>query len=959
VPSRHQDASACAAVKKAQAGLAHRRPGRGSSGLGCAGYVVTLRTRTLVTIGVTLVGLMGALYLISQIVVVGGFADQEKLDAQREVARVIGALDDDLSHLQGTVADWATWDDTYNYVNTGDERYHTSNLLGDVPMSSNDLSLMAFVSSWGEIVFVKWYDRGTATSGPVPAGLGEHLAPGKPLSTHTSPNSRISGLILLPEGPLTVVSMPILRSDGSGPAAGALVMGRMLDTHELTALSQTTLISLTAYRVDAPNLPRDFAEVMPTLSAPRQVAVQPLNDGKLGGYTMLADIYGKPAVLLRAELPRSTLARGQGTVQLFMVGMVLVGLVFGLVVLALLERLVMARLLRLSAGVESIAQTRKPDARVEEAGGDELGGLARDINRMLDALAESSERSRQSEARFQAVFKTALDPFMVFDDSGKIVEANPAACKLLGLDEQLVLGHTFGHFLPEPSKAAVQELWEKTLAEGGGWGETHIMMADGQHRDIEFYTRPNVLPGNHFVAVRDVTDRKLLEGRLEYQAFHDSLTGLPNRTLFLQRLSNAVERSRRGHGMVALLFLDLDDFKVINDSLGHKAGDRLLMSVSERLLTCLRPGDMVARLGGDEFTVLVDSLNDVRDAQRVAGRIVESFKRPFGLDGQQVFISTSIGIALSVTGSERPDDLLRNADVAMYDAKQRGKSRYAIFDQSMNVRAWKRLQTEIDLRRALDKGEFVVYYQPVVRLDTRGVIEVEALVRWQHPQRGLVPPAEFIPVAEETGLIVDLGLWVLDQSCKQMRQWQKSLGESAPAAMGVNLSARQFKDPALVTDIRRVLRDSGLDARCLNLEITESVGMDDPDSAGVVLSALRDMGVSLTLDDFGTGYSALSHLRRFPINGLKIDGSFVRDMGVRAEDTAIVHALVAFARTLKLKVAAEGVETAEQAAYLHAIGCDRGQGYYFARPVGPAQMEVFLKAGKLPLEVMEPALRTG
>jgi EAL domain-containing protein (putative c-di-GMP-specific phosphodiesterase class I) len=239
------------------------------------------------------------------------------------------------------------------------------------------------------------------------------------------------------------------------------------------------------------------------------------------------------------------------------------------------------------------------------------------------------------------------------------------------------------------------------------------------------------------------------------------------------------------------------------------------------------------------------------------------------------------------------------------------------------------------------------------------VAEVEALVRWQHPRRGLVPPIEFIPVAEETGLIVDLGLWVLRQSLRQMRDWQKRLGDAAPAAIGVNRSARQFKDPSLVEDVGRAIHDSGLDPRCLNLEITESVGMDDADSAGVVLRALRDMGVRLTLDDFGTGYSALSHLRHFPINGLKIDGSFISGLGVRTEDTAIVHAMVAFARTLKLNVAAEGVETAEQAAYLHSIGCDRGQGYYFARPVGPVQMERFLRAASLPAEVTEPALRTG
>jgi diguanylate cyclase (GGDEF)-like protein/PAS domain S-box-containing protein len=899
---------------------------------------------------VTLFGLMGALYLISQVIVVGGFAEQEKQDARRDVARVMGAMEDEMGSLAGTASDWAAGDGIYRYVTTGDPGY-TSNLVDSTAMVYNNLSLVALVNARGETVFVRWYDRRTGSSAPAPAGLGEHLAPGKPLSTHMSPNSQLTGLVLLPVGPLSVASMPILNGDGSGPVAGALVVGRMLDTQELARLSKTTLISLTAYEVDNPNLPTDFAAALPSLAVPRDVAVLPIDDLRLGGYTMLEDIYGKPAVLLRAEIPRATLAKGQDTVQLFMAGMILVGLVFGVVVLALLERLVMARLLRLSAGVERIAQTRKADARVEAAGDDELARLGRDINRMLEALAESSERSRRSEERFQAVFKTALDPFMVFDDAGTIVEANPAACTLLGLSEQAVLGRKFGDFLPEPSNNAMQEQLRRTLKQGGGWGTSHVMFPDGQHHDIEFYIRPNVLPGNHFVAVRDVTDRKLLEGRLEYQAFHDSLTGLPNRTLFLQRLSNAIERTRQGSDMVGLLFLDLDDFKVINDSLGHKAGDRLLMGVCERLLACLRPGDMVARLGGDEFTVLLDNLTEVGDAENVAARVVEAVKRPFNLDRQQVFISTSIGIAVSVTGTERPDDLLRNADVAMYEAKHRGKSRYALFDQSMNVRAWKRLQTEIDMRRALDTGEFVVYYQPIVRLDTRRVTEVEALVRWQHPQRGLVPPSEFIPVAEETGLIVDLGRWVLDESCRQMREWQRRLGPVAPTAIGVNLSVGQFKDPDLLTDVARVLRDTRLNTRCLNLEITESVAMDDPDAAGELLRALRDTGARITLDDFGTGYSALSYLRRFPINGLKVDRSFVRDIGVHGEDSPIVHALVAFAQTLNLKVTAEGVETPEQAAYLESIGCDHGQGYYFARPASAAQVELLFRAGRLPAEL--------
>ena len=458
------------------------------------------------------------------------------------------------------------------------------------------------------------------------------------------------------------------------------------------------------------------------------------------------------------------------------------------------------------------------------------------------------------------------------------------------------------------------------------------------------------------VAMHDITERKAFEEQLAHQAFHDPLTGLPNRTLFMERLGHALVRSRRGPGSVAVLFLDLDNFKVINDSLGHKVGDQLLIMVSQRLRGCVRPEDTVARLGGDEFTIMVEDIESLGDASLVAERIEEQLRAPFvlggrdslrtsSLSGRELFVSTSIGIAMQSLAHEHPDDLLRNADIAMYEAKGRGRARYTVFEPKMKARASEHLRVETELRRAIEREEFRVYYQPIVDLRTGRIAGVEALLRWQHPDRGLVPPLEFIPLAEETGLIVPIGQLVLEEACRQVCKWRDLYpgkpGEE-PLTVSVNLSVRQFGHPGLIEDIARVLRETGLDPRHLKLEITESIGAEDSGDAVATLNRLREMGIGLALDDFGTGYSALSYLKRFPITNLKLDRSFVAGLGQDAEDTAIVHAVIAFAKALGLSVTAEGIETVEQLADLQSLSCEQGQGYYFSKPLPSEAMDALL-----------------
>jgi diguanylate cyclase (GGDEF)-like protein len=423
--------------------------------------------------------------------------------------------------------------------------------------------------------------------------------------------------------------------------------------------------------------------------------------------------------------------------------------------------------------------------------------------------------------------------------------------------------------------------------------------------------------------------------RSRHDALHDSLTGLPNRALFLDRLRQCIERKDREKRLDAVLFMDLDSFKVINDSLGHKAGDELLIEVARRLESCLRSRDTAARLGGDEFTVLLEEIDDPGDAVRVAQRIANGLRAPFVLGEHEVFMTTSIGIAMNATAEALPDDVMRDADVAMYEAKSEGKARFKVFNEDMYEKALRRLELENELRRAIEGGELRVHYQPKIFLENGSIVGMEALVRWEHPQRGLVPPNEFIPLAEETDLIHPLGKRVLEEACERAREWQILYPHVSDLVMSVNISAKQFQNPDLVGDLARILRASGLAPQHLQLEITESVVTEDMSLATRVMRKLKELGVQLAIDDFGKGYSSLTSLKQFPLDDLKIDRSFVEDVGKSAQDAAIAKLVIDLAHVVGMHAVGEGVETSEQLSQLQNMGCDVVQGYYFYRPLTP------------------------
>ncbi|HEU0054262.1 MAG TPA: EAL domain-containing protein, partial [Longimicrobium sp.] len=443
--------------------------------------------------------------------------------------------------------------------------------------------------------------------------------------------------------------------------------------------------------------------------------------------------------------------------------------------------------------------------------------------------------------------------------------------------------------------------------------------------------------------IHDISERKRVEEALAYGALHDALTGLANRALFLDRLGQARERVRRGERPFAVLFLDLDRFKVVNDSLGHGVGDRMLVDIAARLERLLRPGDTLARFGGDEFTLLLGEVSSPIEATHFAERVLDALSAPFLLDRHEVFTSASVGIAVSGAGHDDPEELLRNADAALSRAKVLGKNRYEVFDRRMHAEAMSRLQLETDLRRALERGELALHYQPVVALETGRVAGFEALLRWRHPERGMVPPGAFVTVAEEMGLIHPLGRWVIEEACGAARRWSAYDGAmDGGLRVSVNLSAAQFSQADMVEHVERAVRESGVRPGVLHFEITESVILEHAAPAQEMLSRLRELGVALCMDDFGTGYSSLGYLHRFPIDELKIDRSFVARMDTDARNAQLVQAIVALARNLGVRVVAEGVETPEQLAALRALGCDYGQGYLFSRPLPEADADALL-----------------
>lgn len=575
------------------------------------------------------------------------------------------------------------------------------------------------------------------------------------------------------------------------------------------------------------------------------------------------------------------------------------------------------------------------DAPVYGGEGEMIGivGVSTDIT----GRKRTEESLVRSEERLRNILETQPDCVEVLDGEGRILEMNPAGLEMIEADSlEQVRGLRVDRIVTSEHRDAFGALAEKVLRRGEpGTLEFEIIGLKGTRRWLEIHAVP-LRSGrgetNEFLGLtRDITARKALKERLAHQAFHDPLTGLANWALFVDRLDHALARISRRDTDVAVLFAGLDNFETINDRFGHETGDRLLVSIAERLESCLRQEDTLARFGGDEFVILLEDVESPVDAARVAERIAGEIRKPFSLEEREVFISASIGIRLSGFEAASPEEMIRNADTAMYRAKMRGSGGYAIFEPDVHDRVLKRLELESDLRRAIEQEQFGLHYQPLVDLRSGGIVGVEALARWEHPERGLIGPKEFIPTAEETGLIVPLGRWVLEEACRQARAWQSEFG---PLKMSVNFSLRQFQHPGLVEEVAETMRRAELESASLSLEITESVAMRETEQTVSMLRRLKELGLRLAIDDFGTGHTSLSYLiRQFRMDVLKIDRSFISKLTEDPEYEAIISGFIGLAKSLNLEVVAEGIETAGQYDLLRSMGCDTGQGFLFSKPL--------------------------
>jgi diguanylate cyclase (GGDEF)-like protein/PAS domain S-box-containing protein len=569
-----------------------------------------------------------------------------------------------------------------------------------------------------------------------------------------------------------------------------------------------------------------------------------------------------------------------------------------------------------------------------------LAALATEVSLALESAALTEEvHRRTSEARFGSLVQHASDLITVLDASGLVVYQSPSIERVLGYSPDELVGTSFIRLLQPGEEGRLPHVLADPAAHAAAGTEAlecSLRHKDGEVRQFEvLYTDLLDDENVHGVVLnsRDVSERKVFEEQLAHQAFHDPVTNLANRALFVERVRHAVPRARREGSRLAVIFMDLDDFKTINDSLGHAAGDAVLLEIAKRLDGNIRPSDTAARFGGDEFAVLLEDVGSAQDAADTAERVLESLAVPLRLEGKELFVRCSLGISIAEGESAAgADELIRNADAAMYIAKRDGKGGYRLFEPAMHEGVLERLELRADLQRAMTAGQLELYYQPLVHLSDGGATGVEALLRWHHPERGMLGPDTFIPLAEEMGLIVPIGRWVLREACRQARQMQMLLPAEPPLSMSVNLSVKQLQHSDIAADVRDALAESGLAAGSLTLEITETVLMTDTDLAVQRLEELKSLGVRLAMDDFGTGYSSLSYLSRFPVDILKMDRSFLRD-GASPTTSALASAVIALGATLELEIVAEGIEYPEQWTGLRELGCGSGQGFLFAHPM--------------------------
>ncbi len=904
---------------------------------------MTVRAKTLLVIGITLIGLISLLFAVSNAILLSSLQQLERAQTLRELRHIRMAIQEDQTNLQNLAGAWAILDDTCDFVDN--PRGHAAPVNTSLAsLANNELDLIAYCDTRGKLIYSRAFDRQRWKDQPASKSFANHLAEHGTQMLATSPPGH-SGIILLSDGPLLLAAYPIISETPRKRTHGTLFLGRFLTKVHLNRLVGPTQLNHEMRLFDDPALPDYFASAMVAISNGNTFFTHPITDSSIAGYIGLRDFDGAPALIIRVLFPRDLYNQGVNGMRYFLLSLLAVGGVFSVMVILLLERIVLLPLKRLSANVSGIGASGNLSARLAEAGKDELARLAGTVNGMLASLESSQEELRakealrKSEERYRNLVELSPDAVFIMHE-GQFVFTNAAGLALIGAQHA-------DEILGQPLQSVIhpdhREMFTRRIshfAPGQEWPlmEEQFLRHDGSVADVEITAVPFIYQDSTAtqIVARDITDRKRDRERLNYLAYYDELTGLPNRTLFNDRLAQALAVSNRRKEQVAVMVLDLDRFKEVNDTLGHYVGDRLLQVISTRLKSCLRESDTVARIGGDEYFIILPNIGNTQCAEVVAHKILNALAEPLMIDSHDLYISASLGISTYPIDGANVEALVKNADTAMYRAKAEGRNDFKCYSHEMGLVASERRTLENKLRKAIEREELQVHYQPQVDLTTGRVVGMEALARWTDPELGIVAPLLFIPLAEETGLIEPLGEWVLRTACAQNRLYQ--LAGYPDLRIAVNLSPRQFLQQDLVDTVMRVLQETDLPAETLELEITESTAMQNIDHTLSVLHSLYQLGVRIAIDDFGTGYSSFSYLTKFPIHTLKIDRSFIQDLMEDPDDASIVAAIIAMTHSLRRRVIAEAVETEEQLAFLHAHHCDEAQGYYFGKPVPHDQL---------------------
>lgn len=830
--------------------------------------------------------LITALAIMVKFFLVDSFVDLEKQQTLRNIERASAGMENKLAALAEETAEWAQSGKVAAFVKNPDPAF----IYGNIPintLSSHGISLVMLVSATGKPLYSAEVVPGTKAPRTLPRTLSNLLVR---QSLRLQPAGTGSGLVLLAEGPILFASRPIVDGADKNQVRGFLMTGQRIDDGFLADLCTITQVPITIQPLNVSDIAADFREALGNRTTIEKPEVMAIDSRTVAGYTMLRDIAGNPALIMKVTIDRNIYGQGMTAARYFILWFSLAALVAALI-----------------------------------------------INTLFDKLLSSRQKGEESEEKYRSVVKQATEGIVIMDAKDKrILEGNEAFQKLAGCTAEQFCGKQITDLFFDRDASSFDHTILHLLK---GKRDLKLRRMDGNEIDVEISASFIAHHGNDAVCfmVHDMTERKRFEERLVYEATHDTLTNLPNRSLLNDHLDRALAYVKRHQQKLALFLLDLDNFKIVNDTLGHSAGDRLLEEVAARLLQCVRKYDIVARLGGDEFVILMSGIQDDHDILSIAEKVVSIFSQPFQIMEHEMFLTVSIGIAVAPENGETSELLLMNADTAMYHVKGNGKNGYEFFKEEMNIRISERLATETRLRRALERNEFCLYYQPKIDLATGTVVGMEALIRWIPEKDAVIPPLEFIPLLEETGLIVPVGEWVLREACRQNRVWH--LAGFDDLVVSTNMSARQFYHVNLPEVVAQILRETPLEPKYLKIELTESIVMQDIDVAIGILKSLKEMGVSISIDDFGTGYSSLAYLKRFPVDELKIDRSFVNGLGTDENDSTIVNTIISMAHSMRLKVVAEGVETAQQLELLRERSCEEVQGFYFSRPLTPVLFE--------------------